>query len=339
MLSCQFCGKSITSEFTFCPHCGKKQQPLSESEPATIALSPKLDHTPNIGKTCPYCQTVIKPGAPIQVCPVCDIPHHRECWIENGNKCTTFGCKGTRATEPERAPLPQPPPQPRPQPTTQPNTRHVPEVESSNTGVWVFVILAIIGIGIFFASSDNKPFPNSTTASSNAKRLTYPSGDVYVGAVRNDKPEGQGEMTYKSGGKYVGTWSGGKRQGKGKMVWSDGQWYEGDWQDDQAHGQGVMKNFSYVSGLKLDYKGGMANGKFHGSGVAYIYKANGSEAYRYEGQYVDGFMNDSSGTISFANGDKYVGGVKNDLLDGRGTFYWASGKTRTGNWRYDKPVD
>ncbi|MCL6629134.1 MAG: hypothetical protein K6U00_06005 [Armatimonadetes bacterium] len=44
-----------------------------------------------VGKTCPFCQTSIKPGAQVFVCPACDMPHHTECWNENGG-CTTFGC-------------------------------------------------------------------------------------------------------------------------------------------------------------------------------------------------------------------------------------------------------
>jgi len=49
-----------------------------------------------IGKTCPYCQTPIKPGAPVVVCSACGMPHHTECWQENG-RCTTFGCNGGAA--------------------------------------------------------------------------------------------------------------------------------------------------------------------------------------------------------------------------------------------------
>ncbi len=47
----------------------------------------------NQGKTCPYCQYPIKNEADIMVCPGCKVPHHRECWQENGG-CTTFACKG-----------------------------------------------------------------------------------------------------------------------------------------------------------------------------------------------------------------------------------------------------
>ena len=45
----------------------------------------------HIGKTCPFCQSVIKPGIEVLVCAECGIPHHSECWHEN-NGCTTFGC-------------------------------------------------------------------------------------------------------------------------------------------------------------------------------------------------------------------------------------------------------
>lgn len=44
------------------------------------------------GKTCPYCQTPIKPGEQATVCDSCGIPHHGECWQHNGG-CTTFGCR------------------------------------------------------------------------------------------------------------------------------------------------------------------------------------------------------------------------------------------------------
>lgn len=47
-----------------------------------------------IGKKCPYCKTEFKEGDDIVVCSVCEMPHHKECWMEN-KACTTFGCSGT----------------------------------------------------------------------------------------------------------------------------------------------------------------------------------------------------------------------------------------------------
>ncbi len=47
-----------------------------------------------IGKICPYCKCEITADDTIVKCSICDMPHHRDCWIENQG-CTTFGCDGT----------------------------------------------------------------------------------------------------------------------------------------------------------------------------------------------------------------------------------------------------
>ncbi len=46
---------------------------------------------PFTGKTCPFCQFLIKADSEAVECPSCKVPHHRECWEQNGG-CTTFGC-------------------------------------------------------------------------------------------------------------------------------------------------------------------------------------------------------------------------------------------------------
>ena len=65
-----------------------------------------------IGKICPYCRTAFANGDDVVICSECNMPHHKECWIEN-QACTTFGCRGTidAGTDTphpclERAPLP-----------------------------------------------------------------------------------------------------------------------------------------------------------------------------------------------------------------------------------------
>lgn len=47
-----------------------------------------------VGKTCPYCKAAFTDDDEIVVCSECDMPHHKECWVENQG-CTTFGCNGT----------------------------------------------------------------------------------------------------------------------------------------------------------------------------------------------------------------------------------------------------
>lgn len=47
-----------------------------------------------VGKICPYCKAEIKEGDDVVICSSCEMPHHKDCWIENQG-CTTFGCTGT----------------------------------------------------------------------------------------------------------------------------------------------------------------------------------------------------------------------------------------------------
>lgn len=56
-----------------------------------------------VGKLCPYCKAEIKDGDEVTVCPECGIPHHADCWKENGG-CTTFGCKAQHYKERHTAP-------------------------------------------------------------------------------------------------------------------------------------------------------------------------------------------------------------------------------------------
>ena len=55
-----------------------------------------------IGKICPYCKSPITEESDVVVCSVCEMPHHKDCWIENSG-CTTFGCTGT-ISAPDNAP-------------------------------------------------------------------------------------------------------------------------------------------------------------------------------------------------------------------------------------------
>jgi len=66
-----------------------------------VDLTKEFDNSDVVGKTCPYCQTPIKPGASTVICPKCNIPHHKECWEENGG-CTTYGCQYANSLRPQR---------------------------------------------------------------------------------------------------------------------------------------------------------------------------------------------------------------------------------------------
>ena len=42
---------------------------------------------------CPFCKSPILQADELHRCPGCHVPHHKECWQQNGG-CTTFACKG-----------------------------------------------------------------------------------------------------------------------------------------------------------------------------------------------------------------------------------------------------
>ena len=44
-----------------------------------------------IGKICPYCQTALRAGSAVEVCPACKTCHHEECWEANRG-CAVYGC-------------------------------------------------------------------------------------------------------------------------------------------------------------------------------------------------------------------------------------------------------
>ena len=89
--SCPKCGQDVPSDMLYCGHCGVKMEQSNNPE-----IRPTVQH-PYMGKTCPYCQAPFKDEADVVLCQTCNMPHHRDCWRENGNKCTTFGCAGAVA--------------------------------------------------------------------------------------------------------------------------------------------------------------------------------------------------------------------------------------------------
>ena len=46
------------------------------------------------GKICPFCRSEFNEDDDVVVCSVCDMPHHKDCWVANQG-CSTFGCNGT----------------------------------------------------------------------------------------------------------------------------------------------------------------------------------------------------------------------------------------------------
>ena len=88
-MNCPKCGQALPEDSDFCQYCGCKlvgaSVPAGNAAPAS---APEL-----AGKTCPFCKAPFMEGEAVVFCSHCEMPHHLECWKENGG-CTTFGCTG-----------------------------------------------------------------------------------------------------------------------------------------------------------------------------------------------------------------------------------------------------
>ena len=117
-----------------------------------------------VGRTCPYCQNVIKRTDEIVVCSACETVHHRECWAENNGRCTTPRCpgvlrggmfrdQGQRAEPLPRAPAPPFQPAPFQPVPVGPRTMAPPASLSAAAIKW----LALAYVGLFIVGALSHP--------------------------------------------------------------------------------------------------------------------------------------------------------------------------------------
>lgn len=198
--------------------------------------------------------------------------------------------------------------------------------------------------------------------------ITFDTGNVYNGLVKNKRPHGYGTMKYKNGDSYEGDWVDGvsdgngkefvvedikdgivsghtytgqfknnMRNGKGTMIYSDGNKYEGDWHNNDKFGSG-----------KMIYKcGKIYNGiwKFDQTYMTKDVMINGN---RYIGQCDENNTPNGLGKMYYANRDYYEGQWFNGQKNGKGVYIWSDKNVYpgiftfprtskyTGQWENDK---
>ncbi|HEY9000837.1 MAG TPA: protein kinase [Mucilaginibacter sp.] len=183
---------------------------------------------------------------------------------------------------------------------------------------------------------------------------TYNDGTTYVGEFKDDKRDGQGSYTYKSKESYNGEWKRGFRDGKGIDSLPNGDIYNGEFEKNSWNGHGA-----FIGHTGENYKGEWVNGQKSGqgtwknengdlwSGMFSKNLPNGQDTVilkntdEYIGTVTDGHLT-GTGTLYFKEndqfkGDKYQGELLNGAENGRGTYYWNSGKMYTGDWKSGEP--
>ncbi|MBX7242474.1 MAG: protein kinase [Bacteroidia bacterium] len=144
----------------------------------------------------------------------------------------------------------------------------------------------------------------STTTKGKLYNLRDDTGQPYdyEGEIRNNKPNGKGQMQYKNGSTCDGTFTDGNLNGYCECKFDTGDRYMGNARKDRMNGQGK-----------------------------YIYK-NGN---RYEGNFVDDRM-EGKGKFVFTNGEYFTGTFKNDLPEGIVEYHNIYGKVIRGTIRGDQ---
>lgn len=137
-------------------------------------------------------------------------------------------------------------------------------------------------------------------------KLNFNQGEYY-GFVKNNKPDGEGELITRNKDTIFGEWKNGKLDGYAEVLTED-YYVEGEW------GQGMLNGHAYfIYPNSSVYNGDFLNGKKSGYGE-YFYQDE-----LYQGEWKDDKFH-GFGHYSYADGKSYSGDWKEGIQDGIGTF-------------------
>jgi hypothetical protein len=142
------------------------------------------------------------------------------------------------------------------------------------------------------------------------------SGFIYNGEFKNGEITGYGILTYSK------SYNKGDEIGKSYMHYSGAIRYEGYLENSVPQGKGklISKDDFIMDGM---FKDGMLI-----SGKLFTPKTKG---YILIGDFIENQLQ-SPGTIEFYNGNKYVGDIKNNSPNGKGTMFYPTKSKDVGYW-------
>jgi hypothetical protein len=151
---------------------------------------------------------------------------------------------------------------------------------------------------------------------------------TYEGYFNEGKIEGEGTFTFKNGDVREGLW---KNNGlDGEIVETkatESEKYEGSWANGQRSGTGVLSRNG-----KTIFKGTFANGQYW-EGKGSLFESDLGDPYY--GAWAEGKPN-GQGIITYEDGARYVGVVKDGLPEGRGIKTKKNGNAFDGSWTAGK---
>ncbi len=193
-------------------------------------------------------------------------------------------------------------------------------------------------------------------------QITYKSGDVYTGELVDGEREGFGTYTSPDGSEYIGGFSHNLKNGRGKSSFADGSVYIGEYKSSIKEGFGayLFKNGDiYVGEFKADKRTGRgiyiwAKSEEYASEFDELFSSvefteeNSDEFFEYftadfsrhfadyetlpELSVESAFWQTFEKILTRSQVECYVGEFSENLLSGKGSYRWLSGRVLVGEF-------
>lgn len=134
----------------------------------------------------------------------------------------------------------------------------IPKLEEASTDQYDSLTFALLKAQVQIQNLEGQ-LKNSVSSNYLTFKSSKGNAVYYVGAVKNEKANGNGVALLSTGSRYIGSWKNNKKQGTGNFYWQDGAYYEGAYEADKRSGQGTYHFPSgelYVGGWKNDLRDG-----------------------------------------------------------------------------------
>lgn len=143
--------------------------------------------------------------------------------------------------------------------------------------------------------------------------INFYNGDYYSGEIEYGYFSGAGTYIFANGERYEGTFVENKRDGVGCYYFANGNSYEGEFRDNRPNGKG---KFFFTDGIY--YEGEFKDGHLNGTGSLFIPEEDDYTIIT--SSYWSENLIPTSGSVLFANGDEFVGTLKNGMPTNNGTW-------------------
>ena len=188
--------------------------------------------------------------------------------------------------------------------------------------------------------------PYYTTGLERVKGKIIANDLTYIGELKGEIPDGEGEIRGSEIGCFVGTFKDGLAFTGTAKEWRVNH------MDEESYIMHNGESYSIISEESYIYTGELKNGKRTGKAKCIwdygTYEGDFQDDMRHgqgtytneDGEkYVGQWKDDKrfgQGTMTYADGDKYVGQWKDDSFDGQGTMTYADGNKYVGQWKDGK---